>query len=139
MTARHPFGRQILGPHDEVPGGIVHQHVDAAEPLDRRLHQRVHLFGRADVGRLGGGTAAGALDQRDRLGQRLRPPPRDHDRRAQPAELDRHRPAHPAASAGDDGDLSLERSLSQHPILLPRAGSRVRRAPPRPWVSPAAG
>ena len=110
--------REVLGLDDEVAGGVVDEHVDTAEALHRVGDERVDLVGVANVGRLRVTRSAVVLDLGDRLLERLRPAPAHDHGRAEPGELERHRPAHPAAAAGDDRHLALERALSKHRRLL---------------------
>ena len=91
--------RDVLGRRDELAAGVVHEHVDAAEPLHARLDERVLHVVLADVALVH--DAVGA-DQRARLLQRLEPAPGDHDAEAVPVQGKRDRPADAGAAAGDD-------------------------------------
>ena len=46
---RPAVGRDLLGRRHELAAGVVDQHVDAAEPLQREVDQRVRHLGLADV------------------------------------------------------------------------------------------
>ena len=94
----------VLGRHHVADAGVVHEHVDATEPLERGGDEGLEIGVDGDVAR-----------DRDRSGQPLderfepvEPTGRDHD--GGPGRVQHLGEAHaqPARRAGDDGDLAVE-------------------------------
>ncbi len=86
---------------------VVAEDVHAAEPLDRRVGQRLHLRGIGDVGEHPIDLGAG-VQLRHRSFQRVGLHIAEHDVRTFRGEPLRERESDPAGSAGDDRDFSLE-------------------------------
>jgi hypothetical protein len=100
---RPPVRRDLLGRRQELPAGVVDQHVDAAEPLQRQVDQRVRHLRLADVA---GQHRAVLADPPSHLLQRLRPAAGDHHPAAVAVQRQRRRPADAGAAAGDDRDAA---------------------------------
>ena len=101
----------LLGPlrnrlRDELPAVIysrvVHQHVDAAEAFDRRLHRACDVDVRAYVAKDGQQSPVAPQPLRARAVER-------NDGRAVLEEARCERAAYPASCAGDHHDSALER------------------------------
>ena len=88
--------------------GVGDEDVEAAEGVDRRLHELLRGLGRADRGDDRDGPAALRLDGGDRLGGGGGVDVVDDDGCALSGELRGVGEAEAAARAGDDGDLAVE-------------------------------
>ena len=117
MTGSSSSGVTFLNAASRRMPGVVHHDVDAAERVERALHDRGAALGGGDrVGvahRLAAGVddlgddllgrgrrAAGAVDRAAEVVH--------HDARAAPGELERVAASETTAGAGDDRDLSVE-------------------------------
>ena len=97
-------GRVEQGTEDDPPG-VVDQHVEAPEPLERERDRRGRGVGEPDVGAQRGDRAVVALELRD-LGRDVL----GDDPKARPVQLADDLPPEPAGRAGDDRDAALDHS-----------------------------
>ena len=151
---------QVVAPHRQIEvagegdGGVVDQHVEAAEVVERGLHHLLDLGLVGEIGRHGQTAASLGVHLSRRVVDRprqlervsVRRPRRARDVRAGPRQRHRHRPADAAAGAGDQGHLSLEfhlrlraptgrRAPARRPCALLAPGTAgVKRAEPEDTV-----
>ena len=147
-VARRAEGAAQVHPHDVVPhadvhvhehlvaqdAGVVDQHVQLAEGVERRLHQATGAVPVGDVVVVPDGLAAELLDLRHDVVHR--PDVVDHDAGSLPGELERVLTADPAAGTGDDDDASVVKSHWSAPSVGSRRAVRTargRRRRPARW------
>ena len=113
---------------DVVPrvAGIVDDDVDAAEALDRGVHDALAEVRRGDIAVAGHRPAAELLDERDGLLRGLVVEVIDHDARAVAGEAQRHLAPDAPTRSGDDGDLAVELPHAEPPWSVESA-----RVPPQ--------
>ena len=108
--------RLVLERRDAEDAGAVDQHVDAAEALDGRRHERLRGGAPADLPRHGQRALARRVELGLRGGEHLRAGAAEHDRRALVEEAAGGGLADAPAAAGDEHDLACE--LGCHLCLL---------------------
>ncbi len=84
--------RDRLGWAQELPAGVVDEHVEAAVALEHAVEELVDRLVVADVHRLGLGAAGERFCLGDHLGQRLGAAPASDHGRPEPNELERRSP-----------------------------------------------
>src|SRR5438552_4732362 len=89
----------------DVGAGAIDEDIDAAMPREDRGRGAFDRLLVGGIDRLGFAFAAGFLDQRRGLGERIGPPPGQDHRRAGSRELDRGRLPDAAAAPGNPRDL----------------------------------
>jgi len=99
------LGRDGLGRRDELPAGVVDEHVDPAEPLEHTIDERRDVVGLAHVG-AGDGQDLGARgpELRRNLLERLRSACGDRDERSGARVLACDGTSEPGAATGDERD-----------------------------------
>ena len=110
-TARQPFG-VMSSARDELAAGVVHEHVDPAEALERRVDERLDLLGLTDVGRHGQARPAPSSSARTSSSGSGRRPATMTD--APVRASSRTTPSQPGAAARDERDEPGVRVLGQH-------------------------
>ena len=132
-------------PFDDA--GVVDQDVDASEPLDRRIDERLGAGSRGHVTGVGDRSSAGSDDLSGDAGSRsgIRPLPFyraaevvDDDTRSALAEQQRIGAADPASRPGDDSDAPVEVKLGQAATLVSNPSSRAS-VPPTMAARSSAG
>ena len=138
LDDRVPFlGRHVVEHAVAQDAGVVHNHVDATEIVDRRLHDLLRIFPLGDaVGvRHRAALAVGLGDLRHHLLRRADIVALAGDRRADIVhhhlgavrrQADRRRAADAAPRAGDHGDLAVKHSSHS---LLSRPLAMAHNAP----------
>src|SRR6185503_2348763 len=105
--------------------GIVHEHVDAPETLDRPPCKLDRIRSLAQIGHPRGADTPCLLDLRHHLIEwRLAPTP-DHHPRPLRGQHQRGRPPNPRPAARDDRDLPLEH-LHRSPLSVPKTSAPAR-------------
>ena len=114
ITVRKPFERDRLGRAQELPAGVVDEHVDAAVALEHAVDELADRLLVADVGddRLGRAAALGDLGHHPL--DRLRTASAADHRRPERGELAGARPAQPGPGARDQADLPVEQALGEN-------------------------
>jgi hypothetical protein len=107
--------RDVLGVLVGGDAGVVHQHVEPPEGLDRPLEQRDDRVFFGEIGRQRQRFAAFGFDACRNLVQQLGAARHQHGLRALGSEQLGDAAADAVAGAGDDRDLALE--LFGHPVL----------------------
>ena len=109
MTRRNSSGASRVRGHGGADAGVVDQHVDPAELVDRLCDDAVAVVGVGDVGLDRDAAPAERLHLRPRLFELLDPARADRDVRTRLGQAGGERDAQARRSAGDDRDLSGER------------------------------
>ena len=108
MTKSNSSGGQFEGGLAHVRPRVVHVHVEAAQPLDRRLHQRLARLRGGDVGGEGDGATAQRLDLGHEAVEFGGGAAGEGEVGPGGGERERHRAPEPAPRARHDGDAAAQ-------------------------------
>ena len=126
-TGSTQVGRHVVEGLVAQDAGVVDDDVDAAERVERGLHDRRAALGRGDASRCWRPRRRRGLDLVDDVRGRARRRPGAVDRAAEvvdddpgaaAGELERVRPAEAATGAGDDRDLAVETEIRHVEVPL---------------------
>jgi hypothetical protein len=110
-------GGEVLGGREEVAGGVVHHHVDAAPPVPHGGDHRLHLGEVAHVAGVGVHPVRVARDLPGGACQPILAAAGDGDPRPQRGELLRHGESQPGAAARDQHRLPRQQIVAEHRSL----------------------